>query len=174
LKPINPNSLIEYIIQISVDRVRDKQIRIQMNLSDEVGEILVDPDRFEQVARNLIFNAIEVAPEGELIRIDTGVSLLNEKERETVKLDSQAYFQMRVYNTGAVVPAEDIQKIFDPFSTTKAYGTGLSLTLAKRIIEDHHGSISVKSDETGTMFTAWIPFVTSGMAGNRTGSVRLQ
>ena len=174
LKPINPNSLIEYIVQISDDRVRDKNIRIQMDLSHEVGEILVDPDRFEQVARNLISNAIEVAPEGELIRIDTGVSLLNEKARETVKLDSRAYFQMRVYNTGAVVPAEDIQKIFDPFSTTKAYGTGMSLTLAKRIIEDHHGSISVKSDETGTMFTAWIPFVTPGLRGNVTDSMNLQ
>lgn len=174
LKPINPNSLIEYIIRISADRVRDKNIRIQMNLSHEVGEILVDPDRFEQVARNLISNAIEVAPKGELIRIDTGVSLLDEKARETVKLDSRAYFQMRVYNTGAVVPAEDIQKIFDPFSTTKAYGTGMSLTLAKRIIEDHHGSISVKSDETGTMFTAWIPFVTPGLRGNLTDSMNLQ
>src|SRR5271157_2173582 len=171
LKPINPNSLIEYIVRISADRVRDKGIRIQMNLNREVGEILVDPDRFEQVARNLISNAIEVAPEGELIRIDTGVSLLNEKALETVELDSRAYFQMRVYNTGAVVPAEDIQKIFDPFSTTKAYGTGLSLTLAKRIIEDHHGSISVKSDETGTMFTAWIPFVNPRLGGNLTGSV---
>ncbi len=174
LKPINPNSLIEYIVRISADRVRGKKIRIQMNLSHEVGEILVDPDRFEQVARNLISNAIEVAPEGELIRIDTGVSLLNEKARETVKLDSRAYFQMRVYNNGAVVPAEDIQKIFDPFSTTKAYGTGMSLTLAKRIIEDHHGSISVKSDEAGTMFTAWIPFVTPGLRGNLTGSMNLQ
>ena len=145
-----------------------------MNLSHEVGEILVDPDRFEQVARNLISNAIEFAPEGELIRIDTGVSLLNEKALETVELDSRAYFQMRVYNTGAVVPAEDIQKIFDPFSTTKAYGTGLSLTLAKRIIEDHHGSISVKSDETGTMFTAWIPFVAPGIRDNLTDSVTVQ
>jgi nitrogen-specific signal transduction histidine kinase len=64
---------------------------------------------------------------------------------------------MRVYNAGAVIAADEIQKIFDPFSTTKAYGVGLTLTLAKRIIEDHRGSISVKSDETGTLFTAWIP-----------------
>ncbi len=174
LKPINPNSLIEYIVRISADRVNDKKIQIQMNLSQDVGEILVDPDRFEQVARNLISNAIEVAPVGELIRIDTGVSLVNEKAQENVKLDSQAYFQMRVYNTGAVIPAEDIQKIFDPFSTTKAYGTGLSLTLAKRIIEDHHGSISVKSDEAGTMFTAWVPFVTPGMGSNLAAGVSLQ
>ncbi len=157
LKPINPNSLIEYILRISAERVRDRKIRVQSNLSREVGEILVDPDRFEQVVRNLISNAIEVATEGELIRIDTGVSRPGEKAREAAKLDSQAYFQMRVYNTGAVIPAEDIRKIFDPFSTTKAYGAGLTLTLAKRIIEDHRGSISVKSDETGTMFTAWIP-----------------
>jgi signal transduction histidine kinase len=157
LKPINPSSLIEYIVRISAGRAREKNIRIQLNLGHEIGEILVDPDRFEQVVRNLISNAIEVAPEGELIKIDTGVSLPGEKARENVRLDSQAYFQMRVYNTGAVISAEDIQKIFDPFATTKAYGVGLSLTLAKRIIEDHRGSISVKSDDKGTVFTAWLP-----------------
>jgi signal transduction histidine kinase len=157
LEPVNPNSLIEYVVMISTERVRDKNIRIQLNLSHDVGVIVVDPDRFEQALRNLISNAIEVAPEGELIKIDTGVSIPNEKARKTIKLDSQAYFQIRIYNSGAVISAEDIQKIFDPFSTTKAYGVGLALTLAKRIIEDHGGSISVKSDEGGTTFTAWIP-----------------
>jgi signal transduction histidine kinase len=157
LKPINPNLLIEHIVQMSAERVHDKDIQIQLNLSHEVGEIPVDPDRFEQVVRNLISNAIEVAPDGELIKIDTGVSLPGEKAREAAKLGSQRYFQMRVYNTGAVISAEDIQKIFDPFSTTKTYGVGLTLTLAKRIIEDHRGSISVKSDDKGTIFTAWIP-----------------
>lgn len=164
LKPINPNSLIEYIVRISSERVRNKSIKIQLNLGPDVGDILVDPDRFEQVVRNLISNAIEVAPEGEVITVDTGLSLPGEKARETAHLESQAYFQMRVYNAGAVITAEEIQKIFDPFSTTKAYGVGLTLTLAKRIIEDHRGSISVKSDETGTLFTAWIP-VTPGSAG---------
>jgi signal transduction histidine kinase len=173
LKPINPNSLIEDIVRISADRARDKRIRIQLNLSQEVGEILVDPERFQQVARNLISNAIEFAPEGELIKIDTGVSLPGEKARETVKLESEAYFQMRVYNTGAVMSAEDIKKIFDPFSTTKAYGVGLTLTLAKRIIEDHRGSISVKSDETGTIFTAWIP-VTPAVGEYGAGSFSVQ
>ncbi len=157
LKPVNPNALIEYIVRISADRVHDKSIRIQLNLSRDVKEIYVDADRFEQVLRNLICNAIEVAPKGESIRIDTGVSVPGEKARETVNLVSREYFQMRVYNTGAVIAKEELQKIFDPFSTTKTYGVGLTLMLAKRMIEDHRGSISVKSDETGTMFTAWIP-----------------
>ncbi len=161
LKSVNPNSLIEHIVRISAERIREKNIRIHLNLSTDVGEILADPDRFEQVVRNLISNAVEVTPEGESITIDTGVSQPGEKALESVKLNSEAYFQMRVYNTGAVIPAEDVQKVFDPFSTTNAYGAGLALTLAKRIIEDHRGSISVKSDETGTMFTAWIPVTSS-------------
>jgi signal transduction histidine kinase len=64
---------------------------------------------------------------------------------------------MKIHNEGNAIPQQELQKIFDPFYTTKHYGTGIGLTLCKRIVETHRGSISVKSDEEGTVFTVWIP-----------------
>jgi signal transduction histidine kinase len=92
-----------------------------------------------------------------LIRVETGVFIPSDKAQETGELDATVYFEMKVHNRGKAIPPEVVKKIFDPFYTTKDYGTGIGLTLCKRIIENHRGSISVKSDDEGTVFTVWIP-----------------
>ena len=56
-----------------------------------------------------------------------------------------------------MIEGEDLQRIFSPFFTTKDYGTGIGLTLAKKIVEAHHGSISVNLDAGDTTFTVWLP-----------------
>ena len=116
----------------------------------------MDPARFEQVVRNLISNAIDASPVGEVLHVETGVSVPSTKALATA-LKSESYFQLKVRNYGPVIEGEDLQRIFSPFFTTKNYGTGIGLTLAKKIIEAHNGSISVHSDRYGTTFTVWIP-----------------
>ncbi len=64
---------------------------------------------------------------------------------------------MKIRNQGPVIPGEALQKVFNPFFTTKQHGTGLGLTVTKKIVEDHVGSISVRSDDDGTLFTIWLP-----------------
>ncbi len=64
---------------------------------------------------------------------------------------------MKIRNTGPVIPDEVLQNIFNPFYTTKQHGVGLGLVVSKKIVEDHSGSISVKSDTEGTVFTVWLP-----------------
>ena len=157
LEKVNPNTVIQYVLQINAERFVEKNIRVQTNLGDETGEIFVDPEGFEQVVRNLLATAVDASAPGEFIRIETGVSIPSEKAHETGLLESDAYFEMKIQNHGKVIPPDELQKIFNPFVTTKDYGTGIGLTLAKKIIEDHKGSISVKSDTEGTLFTVWLP-----------------
>jgi len=64
---------------------------------------------------------------------------------------------MKIRNSGLVIPDDVLQNIFNPFYTTKQHGTGLGLVVSKKIVEDHSGSISVKSDTEGTVFTVWLP-----------------
>ena len=73
------------------------------------------------------------------------------------KLQSRMYYTLRVRNRGTPISREELEMIFNPFFTTKDYGTGLGLTLSRKIVEDHNGSISVTSDEEGTVFTVLIP-----------------
>lgn len=157
LQRMNPNELIEYILGVTEGRAKDKGIDLRINLGAEIGEIPLDPGRFQQLVLNLLFNAIEASPRGASVELETGVSIPSDKALKTGELASEGFFEMKIRNTGPVIPFEALQKIFNPFYTTKQQGTGLGLTVSKKIVEDHCGSISVRSDLDGTVFTIWLP-----------------
>lgn len=157
LQRINPNELIEYILGVTEARMGEKEIRLNLSLGPEIGEIPLDPGRFQQLVLNLVSNAIEASPLGGAIDLETGVSIPSEKAVRTGELASAGYFELKIRNNGQGIPPEALQKVFNPFFTTKAQGTGLGLTVTKKIVEDHNGSISVKSDTGGTLFTIWLP-----------------
>lgn len=157
LEAVNPNEMINHILDIHRPKLEEKNLRVDTQLGSEVDQIPLDPDRLQQVVRNLIANAIEASPAGGAVRIETGVTIPSEKARHSGKLNSDAYFEMKIHNFGRPIPPEDMERIFDPFFTTKSYGTGMGLTLARKIIEDHRGSLSLKSDEEGTVATVWLP-----------------
>ncbi len=154
---VNPSDLIEDVLHINEERLRDKDLGLQLLFGEELTEISVDPNRLHQVIRNLVGNAIDASPEHGVIRIDTGVFFPSAKAQATGSLGSEPYFEMKFRNNGPPIPAEDLQKVFDPFYTTKDFAMGIGLTLTKKIVEEHRGSISVKSDEEGTTFSVWLP-----------------
>lgn len=157
LQTVNPNDLIEYVVQINEAGLNKKELILQKELGQEVGDIPLDPDRFQQVVRNLLANAIEASDPGGIVRIETGVSIPSEMAHRTGNLTDEGYFEIKVLNHGKRIAKEHLEKIFSPFFTTKGYSTGLGLTLAKKIVEDHNGSISVQSDQDGTLLTVWLP-----------------
>lgn len=158
LRPANPNEIVEEVIHINEERLKEKNLRAELNLGRELGEIQLDPEGFQQVVRNLLSNAIDASPFGQVIVVETGVAIPSEKAHRTGALDSEAFFELKIKNFGNVIAPETIARIFDPFFTGKRYGTGLGLTLSRSIIEEHKGSISVKSDrDQGTVFTVWLP-----------------
>jgi len=154
---IDPNELIEYIIGITEGRMKEKQLELIASLGSEVGEIPLDPGRFQQLVLNLVSNAIEASPSGGSIHLETGVSIPSDKARRMGALQSEGFFELKIRNRGPVIPSESLQNVFNPFFTTKQHGTGLGLTVSKKIVEDHCGSISVRSDAEGTVFTIWLP-----------------
>jgi PAS domain S-box-containing protein len=157
LENVDPNELIQVVLLTHAYRIQEKNLQLQTDLGKEIGEILLDPTLFEQVVRNLISDAIEASPPDQVISVESGVSIPSDKAQETGGLDSETYFELKVRNFGKIIPREELQKIFSPFYTTNNYGAGIGLTISKRIVEDHKGSISVKSDQEGTVFTVWLP-----------------
>jgi PAS domain S-box-containing protein len=157
LETIDPNHLIQEILTIHQERFREKDICIETHFADQLGKVSVDPNRFQHVLRNLLSNAIEGSPEGGIIRIDTGIFVPSDKAFQTGELTAKQYFELKIRNGGRVIPRDEIEKFFDPFYTTKEYGIGIGLTLCKKIVEEHNGSISAKSDPDGTVFTVWLP-----------------
>ncbi len=166
LQLVNPNDLIEYIIEITEPRIKEKHINLVTNLGSEIGDIPLDPGRYQQLILNLLSNSVEASPVGGTVEIVTGVSIPSDKALKIGELASTGFFEMKISNKGPVIPTEALQNVFNPFFTTKLHGTGLGLTVSKKIVEDHGGSISVRSDEGGTIFTIWLPIIDMQMSGN--------
>jgi len=106
--------------------------------------VLADPDQLKQVVLNLVTNAVQaMGASGGTITIQT-------------KGDGE-YVEISVADTGPGIPPQDLTKVFDPFFTKRAEGTGLGLTIVHRIIDEHEGHIEVESGSTGTVFTVTLP-----------------
>ncbi|MCF6248418.1 MAG: ATP-binding protein, partial [Desulfobacula sp.] len=148
LKKTDMHALINHSIKIVAHEAESSGIRIVKDIPSDLPEIMADPDRLLQVLLNLYINAIQaIKGEGQLkIRI----------KHNNIRV------RINIYDTGIGIPLQDRQKIFDPYYTTKKNGTGLGLAIAHKIIEDHDGAISVKSQENkGTTFIIYLPVKTS-------------
>lgn len=110
----------------------------------DAGVILADANQMKQLFINLIKNAIEAMPEGGSIYISTE-KLMNE-------------WKITIQDEGKGMSEEDIQRIYDPFFSTKTEGTGLGLTICATILKDHHGRMDVSSElGKGTAFHIYLP-----------------
>jgi len=110
--------------------------------------VFVDPEKMQQVIMNLCINAIQAMPEGGTlaVRIDAK------------KKQSSQYASFCISDTGVGIAREHIDKIFDPFYTTKENGTGLGLAIVKKIVEFHAGHVTIKSAvDKGTSVTVYLP-----------------
>ena len=127
-------------------QAQDKGVAITTNLSPEIKEVSLDPDRIGQVLLNLYLNAIEAMDHGGTLRIDSFM----DEEYGRVKVV--------ISDTGAGIKREDLVHLFDPYFTTKQSGTGLGLAIVHRIIEAHKGEVRVESEPgKGTTVTIILP-----------------
>jgi len=109
-----------------------------------------------QVFSNLVINAVQAMPEGGVIKIY--VENINLADRDLLPLQKGRYVEVRVEDHGIGVSQEYLQKIFDPYFTTKPKGNGLGLATTFSIIKKHDGHISVESEiGVGTIFRIYLP-----------------
>jgi len=119
-------------------------VRIEQRLADDLPLVDGDPDQLKQVFLNLVTNAVQaMGAEGGTIIITTRAS--------------GEYVQVSVADSGPGISVEDLPKVFDPFFTKRAEGTGLGLTIVHRIIDEHEGRIEVESTPDGTCFDVTLP-----------------
>ncbi len=158
-------SLVDETLQLFQN---SPECRDTIEINYEVGEDIqleADPRQFKQVLWNLLINATQaMGNDGGEITIragyrETGGSpFIPSHHSNASRPLSSRQVEIIVQDTGCGIDENEQDKIFDPFYTTKEHGTGLGLSIVYRIIEEHGGSISVKSTKAqGTCFTICLP-----------------
>jgi two-component system sensor histidine kinase HydH len=120
------------------------KIALVLDLSTETPEIQFDSDKLKQAFMNVVLNAMEAMPQGGVLT----VSVVLDEDKISIK----------VVDTGIGIAEEDLAQLFEPFFTKKTRGTGLGLANVKRILEEHGGSVEIKSTVgEGTEVSLWVP-----------------
>ena len=139
------NRLIENVLALSNKRLEHGHVQVRTQLQSDLSPIAAVPDQLTQVLLNLIINAVEAMPQG-------GDLTIVSAQRDT-------WLAIDVQDTGAGLTPDESARIFEPFYTTKADGTGLGLAVSYGIIQQHGGRIEVKSAPgQGSSFTVLLPF----------------
>ena len=132
LQPGDLNALIQELCQRLEPSLRENGIQLGLELDQNLPQIALDPVRLRQAVLNITKNAIEAMEKGGTLTIST------RQEVQGVMVE--------IADTGAGIPPEVLEKIFQPFYSTKPKGSGLGLAITQKIIEAHHGKITIESE----------------------------
>ncbi len=144
-RPADLNATAQHAVALARQQVLSRPVEIQFLPCDDLAAVEHDAGQIQEVLLNLLLNAIQAIPSAGNVRVSVA--------------PRDSFVVVTVADTGRGIPAEHLPNIFRPFFTTKGQGTGLGLSLAKRIVEAHGGRIEVASSPgRGSEFTLWLPF----------------
>jgi len=134
----------EHAVLFARQQAVTKRIHIEFEVKDALPPVEHDPNQINQVLLNLLLNAIQSMDKPGTVRV-------------TLERDED-FAIVSVSDEGNGIPPENLSNIFRPFFTTKGHGTGLGLSLARRMVESHGGSVTVTSEVgAGTRFAVRLP-----------------
>ncbi|MCC6417291.1 MAG: hypothetical protein IT429_03480 [Gemmataceae bacterium] len=137
--------LVRQVVELTRARRRQLGVTCGLELPPEPVVARVDPGQFKSVLVNLLLNALDAMPQGGNLQL-------------RVRCCSAAGIRVVVEDTGGGISPEILERLFVPFASTKANGTGLGLSVARRIIEDHGGQLSAENRaEGGARFVVELP-----------------
>jgi two-component system NtrC family sensor kinase len=146
-RPDSINRIIKQTLRLVAQQTLFQDIEMRCHYDEELPDISLDPDQVQQVFFNMFINAAQAMHEGGVLEISTRLD------------DKKPAVRIEVADNGQGIRREDLNKVFDPFFSTKSKkGFGLGLSISYGIINNHGGKISVQSEVgKGTTFTVLLP-----------------
>lgn len=167
---VNIKEICDYSLLFIKQQANQKNIEIISDIPKEITPIHLDKRRWQQVLINLLNNGVKFTPEGGRVSLLVTVSLAKDRQENptipnSLRDNPSPLLLFHVVDTGIGIAAEDIHRLFEPFvqidsSLSRQYsGTGLGLTLVKKIVELHGGGVNVISTlGEGSHFTIALPY----------------
>jgi two-component system, NtrC family, sensor kinase len=148
LSCVNINSILTTTLKFASQHRGIGHVEKRIDLQPDLPPVYADDKQMQQVFLNIILNAYQAMPSGGVLGITSSLTVRDDIE----------YVRVEVSDTGTGIPPQILEKIFSPFYTTKAQGTGLGLPICSKLVKLHNGDIRVTSDITaGTVFTVELP-----------------
>jgi len=145
LSSVDINGLLSQIVDMALGYRELQGKSITKDFFENLPQVMADEDQIRQVANNLIVNGAAAMPQGGHLQITT--SRVDDKTIAVVFAD-----------TGTGISSDHMEKIYNPFFSTKPDGTGLGLSICREIIQAHHGRIKIISEQgKGTTVLIWLP-----------------
>lgn len=145
---VDINSILTITLKFASQHRGSSQIERQIQFQEDLPPVYADGKQMQQVFLNILLNAYQAMPSGGVLGITSSLAERNGTQ----------YVSVAISDTGTGIPAPILEKIFTPFYTTKAQGTGLGLPICSKLVKLHNGDIRVSSsDTTGTVFIVELP-----------------
>ncbi len=136
--------------------LRGSNVSHELSISDDLWPAEIDEGQTSQVIQNLVINADQSMPEGGTIKVQAENVVVSAKD--TLPLKDGEYVKISIQDQGIGIPEEHLQRIFDPYFSTKQKGSGLGLATVYSVIKNHDGYITVDSQVgIGSTFYAYFP-----------------
>lgn len=152
-RPLDVAEVLKKTLSLVTKEAEEQgRVEIVTDFAERMPPVRADAEQLLQVFLNLSLNAVQAMPHGGRLVISTGL------RRSTRRGAAAAFFEVRFRDTGVGIPPGDLKNLFIPFFTTKEKGTGLGLPISQRIIENHGGTIEVRSQPAeGATFIVLLP-----------------
>jgi PAS domain S-box-containing protein len=156
--PVHVHDVLEHAAGVIQPQLQDR--RLVLHCGFEAGSDLVKADEYqlEQAFLNLLLNALDATGAGGRLEVTT--QMASPDERSLASHSAGPVLKVDIADTGVGIAPEHLPRLFDPFFSTKPGGTGLGLAICRRIVEEHHGALSVRSEVgRGTTLTVTLPLL---------------
>jgi two-component system, sporulation sensor kinase E len=146
LQPENVNAIVEEAVRFFAPEIKDREIVVEQELRSDLPLLELDRDQMKQAFYNVIKNSFEAMKNRGILRIRTDLD--------------DSHVIVRFTDTGGGISAENLSRVFEPYFTTKASGTGLGLLIVRRIVREHGGEMAIESTEgKGLTLTIRLPHI---------------
>jgi PAS domain S-box-containing protein len=150
-------NIVDGVFLLLAPRLMKRKIEYSAEIEEGLPKIYIDESQFEQVILNLFLNAYDAMPDGGVLNVKTWY---DDSGRAMEDQESKGVIIILISDTGKGISPEKLERIFDPFYTSKSDGVGLGLSISSRLLEENQSKIEVNSVlGEGSEFKIMLPFV---------------